>query len=252
MTAPNPICVSLPVTPASRLESFTERTRALLAEGQVVHIPATTAVTAAQQIAFTRGLGELGTLPDGTHHQDFHEGYFPYWHSDIAPQEFPHLYTMLACVVAAPESGQTPFMKLAEVEKRLPSTLIDEAIEVFSLSVESIVRLGFYLDPRDREPHLLFNLAGVRNIERGAVECSPAERELAIRFHRAVDACWSPKDPAISYEHRWRAGDILVWDNLRFCHMSPAFDGLDENRWLRRTTVRLPWEHLELLVPDRD
>lgn len=247
-----PLCVSLPVTPASQLGRSAPRARELLERGCLVHIPASTPVTAAQQIAFTRELGDIGVLPDGTHHQDFHEGYFPYWHSDIAPQEFPHLYTMLACVVAAPESGETPFMKLAELEKRLPAALIDEAIDVFSLSVESIVRLGFYLDPRDREPHLLFNLAGVRNIERGAVECSPALRALALKFHQAVDACWSPGDPALSYEHRWRAGDILVWDNLRYCHMSPAFDGLDENRWLRRTTVKLPWEHLEHLVPDRD
>ena len=39
------------------------------------------------------------------------------------------------------------------------------------------------------------------------------------------------------YEHRWRVGDLLLWDNRCTLHARRDFDP-NENRWLRRVTIQ--------------
>lgn len=46
-------------------------------------------------------------------------------------------------------------------------------------------------------------------------------------------------DPAITYRHRWRAGDFLFWDNVMLQHARTDFDPA-ETRTLRRTPVLDP------------
>ena len=40
------------------------------------------------------------------------------------------------------------------------------------------------------------------------------------------------------YSHRWRAGDLVMWDNRCTMHRGRPFDDLSYKRDLRRTTVR--------------
>jgi taurine dioxygenase len=44
------------------------------------------------------------------------------------------------------------------------------------------------------------------------------------------------EDPAIVYEHEWRAGDLLMWDNICSCHARTDFPSA-ERRLLRRCTI---------------
>jgi taurine dioxygenase len=43
--------------------------------------------------------------------------------------------------------------------------------------------------------------------------------------------------PEFVYEHRWRVGDLLLWDNRCTLHARRDFDP-DESRWMRRVTIR--------------
>ena len=43
--------------------------------------------------------------------------------------------------------------------------------------------------------------------------------------------------PDFIYEHRWRVGDLLLWDNRCTLHARRDFDP-NENRWMRRVTIR--------------
>ena len=40
------------------------------------------------------------------------------------------------------------------------------------------------------------------------------------------------------YRHKWRPGDILVWDNRCTLHRGTPFDMENEVRYVRRTWVR--------------
>jgi taurine dioxygenase len=39
------------------------------------------------------------------------------------------------------------------------------------------------------------------------------------------------------YEHRWRIGDLLLWDNRCTLHARRDFNP-NENRWMRRVTIQ--------------
>ena len=43
--------------------------------------------------------------------------------------------------------------------------------------------------------------------------------------------------PEFVYEHRWRVGDVLLWDNRCTLHARRDFDP-NERRWMRRVTIR--------------
>jgi taurine dioxygenase len=49
--------------------------------------------------------------------------------------------------------------------------------------------------------------------------------------------------PANVHEHRWRRGDLVIWDNLALQHARSRLDA-DEPRILRRVVFgeRAPWE----------
>jgi taurine dioxygenase len=43
--------------------------------------------------------------------------------------------------------------------------------------------------------------------------------------------------PEFIYEHRWRVGDVLLWDNRCTLHARRDFDP-NERRWMRRVTIK--------------
>ncbi|MBM3486104.1 MAG: TauD/TfdA family dioxygenase [Alphaproteobacteria bacterium] len=43
--------------------------------------------------------------------------------------------------------------------------------------------------------------------------------------------------PELVYRHRWRAGDLVIWDNLATMHRGTLFDDTVHRRDMRRTTV---------------
>jgi taurine dioxygenase len=43
--------------------------------------------------------------------------------------------------------------------------------------------------------------------------------------------------PDLTYEHRWTAGELLLWDNRCVLHKATAFDEAHEGRVVRRCTV---------------
>jgi alpha-ketoglutarate-dependent taurine dioxygenase len=42
--------------------------------------------------------------------------------------------------------------------------------------------------------------------------------------------------PRFTYRHKWRPGDIIVWDNRSAMHKATAYDQVDERRLMHRTT----------------
>ena len=57
-----------------------------------------------------------------------------------------------------------------------------------------------------------------------------SERLLALMFE-------SIERPEFVYEHCWRVGDLLLWDNRCTLHARRDFNP-EENRWMRRVTIK--------------
>jgi hypothetical protein len=52
-------------------------------------------------------------------------------------------------------------------------------------------------------------------------------------------------DPAFVFEHEWRQGDVVIWDNLALQHSREAFrEGQDGTRDLRRVVVNPHYDDL--------
>ena len=51
------------------------------------------------------------------------------------------------------------------------------------------------------------------------------------------ELCDHIERPDFTYAHRWRAGDILIWDNRCTLHRGTAYDYRHHKRDMRRATV---------------
>lgn len=44
--------------------------------------------------------------------------------------------------------------------------------------------------------------------------------------------------PDFTYRHRWRVGDLLIWDNIQTQHLAIDDYWLPQRRYMQRTTVK--------------
>ena len=51
------------------------------------------------------------------------------------------------------------------------------------------------------------------------------------------ELCEFATGPAFTYVHRWRPGDVLIWDNRSSMHKAMPFDEVNGRRLMHRTTI---------------
>jgi taurine dioxygenase len=154
-----------------------------------------------------------------------------YWHADGPLEDPPCRATLLICDEAPGAGGATLFADMRAAYERLPDEL---AARVATL------RGRFPCRGRPRHEHPLVRSHPVTGRHalylnehwlRGVAGLS-AEASRAI-----LDALYAvATDPRFVYEHRWRPGDLLVWDNAIVLHKAtPAPIG---RKVTRRVTIR--------------
>lgn len=52
------------------------------------------------------------------------------------------------------------------------------------------------------------------------------------------ELCAHTVDPAFTYAHKWRVGDLLIWDNIQTQHLAVDDYWLPQRRHMQRTTVK--------------
>jgi len=174
------------------------------------------------------------------------------WHTDSSFKPVPARYSLLSAREVPPEGGDTEFADVraaydawsgsdAGLRKEALAGLVCEHSIVYSRSV--ITGDLFRPDEKAALPpvrHLLVRThpaTGRRNFYVGS-HCShivqwPLEQGRALI--RALDA-WSTQ-PRFVYAHRWRAGDLAMWDNRSVLHRGRPFDRTRFRRLMHRTTV---------------
>ena len=233
-------------------------------------------VTAAQQLAFTRALGELedagGTslrapedyrLPsvfadvsnldgqDRPFARDDRRRLFAIgnrlWHSDSSFKVTPAKYSILHAVSIATTGGDTEFADMRAAYDALDDEtraevegLVCEHSQLFSRQ-----QLGF-TDFTEAER---VRFAPVRQ---SLVRTHPntGRRSLYLSSHAGTVVGW-PRTEALLflreliehatqrhfvYAHRWQVGDTVIWDNRRTMHRARRFPA-DQPRDMRRTTL---------------
>jgi taurine dioxygenase len=176
----------------------------------------------------------LGTLPDGE--MD--------WHYDGLHQSTPYTGGILHALEVPSSGGETRFANMCRVYQSLPEAL---RARLDGLSAQSVydysatdrsTKVRDAAAPTAVHPVVRFHKESGQNalfvcrlmteriLELPADEGNALLEELFGYIERTSDV----------YEHSWRAGDTVVWDNRCVTHARNDFDS-HERRYLKRVSV---------------
>jgi taurine dioxygenase len=171
------------------------------------------------------------------------------WHSDKSFRAQPSLATILHAQVMPPDGGETCFANMIAAYDALPETTQAEldGLRVVHSWELSRARLGLQATPEEiaDAPPLTHPL--VRTIpETGEQALFMGEHASHIEGRPMADGralldelTAHAVEERFVYRHKWRAGDMLMWDNRCLLHRAnPNFDAARYPRMLHRTCLR--------------
>lgn len=179
-----------------------------------------------------RNLGELG---DGD----------LAWHSDQSYSAAPVFATMLYAIEVPAEEGATWFCDTAGAYAALPTEMkerIDPLRQIFSVerTIET-QNIALTEEQRMAKPPVVHPLVRTHPLlGRKSIYLSPAhsagimdvsDEESDALLDELTE--WATRENHV-YQHNWRTGDLVMWDNTSTMHRRDAFSS-DARRMLKRT-----------------
>ena len=169
------------------------------------------------------------------------------WHSDSSFKRIPARFSLLSARVIPGEGGETQFADmraawdaLPDVMKRRVEGMICEHTQLFSRA-----KIGF----TDWAPEEIEKMAPVPQV---LVRTHPGSgrKSLFLSSHAGrirgmeepearlllMDLIEHATQPQFVYTHRWRVGDLVMWDNRCTMHRAREYDET-KVRDMHRTTV---------------
>jgi alpha-ketoglutarate-dependent 2,4-dichlorophenoxyacetate dioxygenase len=226
------------------------------------------------QLALTRALGEpepnhvklgqegivefFGTIgnvqPDGTalgndHKRTIFQTGNNLWHSDSSFREVPSFVSIMCAYEVPDEGGETEFVSSRAAYGRLSK---EEQAKIDPLHViHDYVFSRSKVGPDAVTPS---HAASLPPIEQRLVRTNPrtGAKNHYVGSHAKQIAGWSLEDsrpllddllaratrPEYVYSHRWRVGDLVIWDNRCTLHRGAGYDADKYRRRIRQTRVQ--------------
>ena len=235
-------------------------------------------INEARHIAFSRRFGDLEVhvLDQYLHPEhpeilivsnvmegDRHVGIYDagrYWHTDLSYMEVPSRGSLLYAVevphdAAGEPLGDTLFASTAAAYDALPA---DTRHRISGLKAEFSLANRHARLVADGDPNAALSdahqakappvvhkvvrthpITGRRSIY---VNEGQTSRILGLPGDESRDLlrelCAHCTRPEFVYRHRWRAGDLLIWDNIPTQHIAICDYALPQRRYMHRTTLR--------------
>jgi alpha-ketoglutarate-dependent 2,4-dichlorophenoxyacetate dioxygenase len=170
------------------------------------------------------------------------------WHTDSSFKRVPAKFSLLSAREIPPEGGETEFADLRAAYEALDEITRERIAPLFAehsiFHSRSLVGYTEFSDeeraalPPVRQPIVRLHLGSERRTLYLASHAShiigwPAEQGRAVLDELTAFAT----QPRFVYQHRWRVGDLVMWDNRCTLHRARPFDGARYRRDMRRTTV---------------
>jgi taurine dioxygenase len=172
------------------------------------------------------------------------------WHTDMSYLDVPPMASMLYALEVPPAGGNTSFCSMYSVYQALPDAL-KQRIADLKIKHDGTYNSGGYLrqgvtatdDPRtspgavhplvcthpDTGRRMLY-LGRRRNAYLMGLELAESEALL--------DELWDfVAQPEFAWEHVWRVGDLVLWDNRCTMHRRDPFDA-STRRIMHRTQIK--------------
>jgi alpha-ketoglutarate-dependent 2,4-dichlorophenoxyacetate dioxygenase len=184
-------------------------------------------------------------LPEDDRRRAYNRGNL-LWHTDASYDQQRGVYSLLSCHSVPPGGADTEFADMRAAYEALPQPL---KAKIENLTAEHSIwhsrALAGMSDVSDEEKatrpparHRLVQRHAGRKLLYIASHAShivgmPLEegRELIRELIRLATR------PQFIYRHKWRVGDLVVWDNRQTMHRGTPFDDTRYPRDMRRTTV---------------
>lgn len=169
------------------------------------------------------------------------------WHTDASFQDPPGRYSMLSARVVPPVDADTEFADMRAAYEALDASTRAqiEGLHVHHSIAYSRQTLGFEfsaaeLDALKGATHPLVR-TNPRTGRRSLYLASHATRivEMPVPEGRLLlrDLMDHATQRAFVHAHAWRAGDLVIWDNLATMHRGRPFEDGVHRRELRRVTT---------------
>ncbi len=226
----------------------------------------------ADLVAFSRRFGPLeihsrfeNTLPSNRHifcvgnvardgmKASFNKG-VEQWHADSSYRETPSDASLFHGEIVPPEGADTLFADATAAWRTLDPAMRDRIEGLIAVhSLETLRRWGARHDP-NRGPNVDRQAAKFPPVRQPLVRVHPATGSKSLNICPAVISHIEGMDEADSaalietliahttqsrfvYCHRWRKGDLVMWDNRAVLHTASLFDHTRYQRLMYRTTV---------------
>ncbi|HEY0425130.1 MAG TPA: TauD/TfdA family dioxygenase [Rhodopila sp.] len=172
------------------------------------------------------------------------------WHTDMSYLPSPPKASMLYALEVPPVGGDTSFCDMYAAFETLPGSLRDRALGM-RVKHDGTYNSGGYVrqgvtptdDPRNA-PGTLHPLvcthpeSGRRMLYLGRRRMAWIEGLDLPESEALLDEIWAhATSPEISFTHRWRVGDLVLWDNRCTMHRRDPFDSTTR-RIMHRTQVK--------------
>jgi taurine dioxygenase len=175
----------------------------------------------------------IGALPDGEMH----------FHTDQCHQATPAKATMLYAIEIPSKGGNTLFANAYTAYETLPEDIrqrIAGGRALNAYTADTMLRSANYNDAKSSCWHPVVRTHPatgrkalyVNRLMTREIEGLPREESDAI-LQKLFD---HQEQPRFVYEHVWRVGDIVMWDNRCTLHARSDFSA-GERRLLRRVTI---------------
>lgn len=170
------------------------------------------------------------------------------WHSDSSFKPVPAMASLLSAREVPPVGGETEFASMRHAYATLPEATrqrLADAVVVHSiLYSRSTIAQGLFDPEREQE---------LPPVRQALVRANPVNRRKSIYVgshawyvegmpypdsRRLLDELLAHATrPECVYQHRWRQGDLVMWDNRCGLHRGRPWDAARFRRVMRRTTV---------------
>lgn len=168
-----------------------------------------------------------------------------WFHIDSGYSERPYKYTFLHAIKLPSEGGNTLFANMYRAYETLPQDLKDKIAGRQALHIHEYKRTEKVDLTADfsKSPHAFHPVVTthpetgrkslfVDRLMTARIEGLPAEESAAL-LEQLFDHAERPEN---IYEHVWRMGDVVMWDNRCLTHGRTYFPK-DQERVLRRCTI---------------
>jgi taurine dioxygenase len=185
-------------------------------------------------------------FPDGTRYIPG-EG----WHTDHSNDARPPKATVLHAVALPDEGGDTQFANMAAAYEALPIAVRDRvhgrtAIHVYQSSHSERKLMGLSETNKERVPNAVLHPIVRTHPENGrkSLYVNPIRIEGIVGMdHREAlplldEIMAHATADRFQYRHKWRQGDLVIWDNRFLLHKANGDYEMQQKRYLYRVMLQ--------------